>query len=322
MKNSLFLILSALLIAVLAGCSSPVLAPSATLAATAAVPEQTPAQPTDGSEPAPAEATAPPEAPAATPVPPTATAVPPTATPEPSPTPAGPTLYTYTVVAQYPHDTAAWTEGLDLDAEQLYEGTGEWGASSLREVQMDTGQVLRNQPLGSEYYGEGVTVLGDKIYQLTWQQNTAFVYDKATFQQVGTFEYPTEGWGLTNDGQRLIMSDGTATIYFRDPATFEELGRIEVRDDKGPVIMLNELEWVNGEIWANVWLTDRIARIDPTTGQVTGWIDMGGLLDPASINQPVDVLNGIAYNETTGQIYVTGKYWPSLFEIQVVPAGQ
>lgn len=243
-----------------------------------------------------------------------------THTPEPTPTPSGPGAYTYRVVATYPHDTGAWTQGLDIDRGALFEGTGGWGDSSLREVALETGSVLRSVALEETYFGEGITVLGDRIYQLTWQENTGFVYDRNTFERLQTFTYPTEGWGITHDGERLIMSDGTSTIYFWDPATLAEIGRLEVYDANGPVIRLNELEYINGEIWANIWLEDRIARIAPDTGEVIGWIDMRGLLDQTELTQPADVLNGIAYNEETGQIYVTGKLWPALFEIEVFPA--
>lgn len=242
-------------------------------------------------------------------------------TPEPSPTPAGPQTYTYEVVANFPHDPNAWTQGLVIDQGTLFEGTGKWGESGLREVALDTGAVLRSVPLDPQYFGEGITVLGDRIFQLTWQEETGFVYDRNTFELLQTFTYPTEGWGITTDGTRLIVSDGTSTIYFWDPATLTEIGRIEVRDNLGPVNMLNELEYVNGEIWANIWLEDRIARISPETGMVTGWIDMTGLLDPATLTQPADVLNGIALDAATGNIYVTGKYWPAMFQINVIPTG-
>ncbi|MEZ4515796.1 MAG: glutaminyl-peptide cyclotransferase [Chloroflexota bacterium] len=243
----------------------------------------------------------------------------PTATPEPSPTPSGPITYTFRVLTSYPHDANAWTQGLVIDNGTLFEGTGDWGHSSLREVALETGAVLRSLPLSDEYYGEGITVLGDRIYQLTWQNNVGFVYDRNTFDLLQTFEYPTEGWGITDDGQRLIVSDGTSNIYFWDPDTLTEIGRLQVHDNNGPVIRLNELEYINGEIWANIWLEDKIARISPETGDVLGWIDMSNLLDRSNLEQPADVLNGIAYDEATGRLYVTGKYWPALFEIEVIP---
>lgn len=229
-----------------------------------------------------------------------------------------PLLYTYQVVDEFPHDPNAFTEGLVYVDGTMIEGTGRRGQSTLRRVDLETGQVLQGLRLPDEFFGEGVTVLGDNIYQLTWQEHTGFVYDRETFALLDTFSYPTEGWGLTHDGQRLIMSDGTANLYFLDPETLQEVGRVEVRDANGPVVMLNELEYVDGEVFANVWKTDWIVRIDPDTGQVTGWIDLSGLLPPEQRSQPVDVLNGIAYDEATGRLFVTGKLWPRLFEIQLV----
>jgi glutamine cyclotransferase len=188
----------------------------------------------------------------------------------------------------------------------------------LRLVNLETGAVLQEVPLLEHYFGEGITVLDDRIFQLTWQENTGFVYDQSTFDVLQTFSYPHEGWGITHDGERLIVSDGTSTIRFWDPETLAETGQINVYDHEGPVIQLNELEYINGEIWANVWLTDRIARISPQTGQVVGWIDLTGLLDASDPEQPADVLNGIAYDEANGRLFVTGKLWPALFEIEVI----
>jgi glutamine cyclotransferase len=239
-------------------------------------------------------------------------------TPLPSSTPAVPPLYTYNVIASYPHDPNAFTQGLDLDDGMLYEGTGLRGESSLRLVNLETGAVLQEVPLLEHYFGEGITVLDDRIFQLTWQENTGFVYDQSTFDVLQTFSYPHEGWGITHDGERLIVSDGTSTIRFWDPETLAETGQINVYDHEGPVIQLNELEYINGEIWANVWLTDRIARISPQTGQVVGWIDLTGLLDASDPEQPADVLNGIAFDEANGRLFVTGKLWPTLFEIEVI----
>lgn len=245
----------------------------------------------------------------------------PTATPTEAatPTPAPPITYTYRIVNAYPHDPAAFTQGLVFLDGALYEGTGRWGESTLRETVLETGQVARSKPLEAQYFGEGIAILNDRVYQLTWQEQTGFVYDRATFELLQTFTYPTEGWGITHDGQRLIVSDGTSTIYFWDPATLQETGRITVRDHRGPLNRLNELEFVNGEIWANVWLTDLIARISPETGDVLGYIDLTGLLDTEGLAQPADVLNGIAHDPATGRIFVTGKLWPSIFEIEVMP---
>jgi glutamine cyclotransferase len=225
---------------------------------------------------------------------------------------------TYRVVNTYPHDPQAFTQGLVYENGHFYEGTGLNGQSTLRKVEIATGNILQIHALSDAYFGEGIAVFGDKIFQLTWRSNVAFVYDKASFEPQGEFAYPTEGWGLTHDGQRLIMSDGTATLYFRDPQTFQELGRVQVYDRNGPVLNLNELEYINGEIYANIWQTDMIARISPQTGQVLGWIDLAGLLSPEERQPPVDVLNGIAYDPAADRLFVTGKRWPKLFEIDLV----
>ena len=223
------------------------------------------------------------------------------------------------MVRAYPHDREAFTQGLAFDDQgTLYESTGQRGQSSLRRVEPTSGAVLQRHALPPSLFGEGITVFGDRIIQLTWQAGRAFVYDKDSFSVLREFIYRTEGWGLTHDGQRLIMSDGTATLYFRHPDTFAETARLIVRDHRGPVIRLNELEYVRGEILANVWQTDRIARIDPHTGHVTGWIDLTGLLPSSDRRQPVDVLNGIAYDARTGRLFVTGKWWPKIFEITLM----
>ena len=233
--------------------------------------------------------------------------------------PQAPT-YGYTVVRAYPHDREAFTQGLAFDDQgTLYESTGQRGQSSLRRVELSSGAILQRHDLPAALFGEGIAVSGDHIFQLTWQAGRAFVYDKASFSVLQEFTYRTEGWGLTHDGRRLIMSDGTATLYFLHPDTFAETARLTVRDHRGPVIRLNELEYVRGEILANVWQTDRIARINPQTGQVTGWIDLTGLLPPSDRHQPVDVLNGIAYDPRTDRLFVTGKWWPKLFEITLAP---
>jgi glutamine cyclotransferase len=231
----------------------------------------------------------------------------------------GTPVYGYRVVNTYPHDQRAWTQGLVYDDGALYEGTGLRGQSTLRRVELETGMVLQLLPLPETYFGEGIALFGDRIYQLTWHSNTGFIYDKESFDLLGMFFYPTEGWGLTHDGERLIMSDGTATVHFLDPETLEEIGQIEVYDSQGPVTRLNELEYVQGEIYAHVWLTDWIARIDPESGRVVGWIDLQGLLSPEDYDQPVDVLNGTAYDAKDDRLFVTGKWWPKLFEIELVP---
>ena len=240
-------------------------------------------------------------------------------TPSPSPTTAAISYYGYEVVNVYPHDPGAFTEGLVYEDGVLYEGTGLKGRSSLRKVELETGEVLQKVDLAAQYYGEGITIYNQGIIQLTWQSHVGFVYDKESFNLLREFDYPTEGWGITYDGERLIMSDGTSTLHFLDTETFKEIGNVQVFDGSGPVDNLNELEYVNGEIYANVWLTDRIAMIDPPTGRVLGWIDLTGLLSAEDLSQPVNVLNGIAYDAEHDRLFVTGKLWPKLFEIKLVP---
>jgi len=227
-------------------------------------------------------------------------------------------MYGYRVIRSYPHDPQAFTQGLVYEAGELYEGTGIRGQSSLRRVALETGIVRQEQVLPEQYFGEGITIFGDHIIQLTWQSRVGFVYDKASFKLVQQFSYPTEGWGITHDGSRLIMSDGTAYLYFLKPKTFTEINRIEVHDDQGPVARLNELEYVRGDIYANVWQTNRIARIDLLTGRVAAWIDLTGLLSAADRQRRVDVLNGIAYDAENDRLFVTGKWWPKVFEVQLV----
>jgi glutamine cyclotransferase len=220
----------------------------------------------------------------------------------------------YVVVDEFPHDPQAYTQGFDFQGARLYEGTGLNGRSSLRRVDLETGDVLKQVDLADKFFGEGIVVLGKRIYQLTWQNGRAFVYDRRTFKRIRRFSYEGEGWGLTHDGRRLIMSDGTATIEFRDPATFEVLDQIEVTEDGEPVTMLNELEWVEGEIFANVWQTNDVVRIDPETGEVTGKLDLTPLKEQ---QQDGEVTNGIAYMETEDRLFVTGKLWSSVYEIEL-----
>jgi len=235
----------------------------------------------------------------------------------PSPPNAPIPVYRYRIVNTFPHDKNAFTQGLEYHNGYLYESTGLKGESSLRKVELRTGRVLRIHRLAPEYFGEGITILGDRIYQLTWQNGICFVYDLNTFRQITQFRYYGEGWGLTNDGKHLIMSDGSDTITFRDPETFAEVRKIRVRANGKPVEMLNELEYIEGEIWANIWYSDMIARIDPQTGFVKAWIDMEGLPVPDRTSE--DVLNGIAYDRQNKRIFVTGKRWSKLFEIELVP---
>lgn len=229
-------------------------------------------------------------------------------------------IFTYRVINAYPHDRSAFTQGLAFDDQGiLYESTGLNDQSSVRRVDLTSGQVLQHYQLPAEFFGEGLTLRGDEIIQLTWLSHVGFVYDQTNFQLLKTFTYSTEGWGLTNDGQSLVMSDGTATLHFLDPASLQEVRQVTVHDRTGPVLLLNELEYVRGEIFANIWQTDRIARIDPRSGQVLAWIDLSGLLNQLDRAQPIDVLNGIAYDPQHDRLLVTGKLWPQIFEIVLIP---
>jgi glutamine cyclotransferase len=227
-------------------------------------------------------------------------------------------VYSYNIVNTYPHDPDAFTQGLVFEDGVLYEGTGLLGHSTLRKVELETGAILQIRELSDEFFGEGIAIYGDKIIQLTWQSNIGFVYDKNSFELLQQFNYSTEGWGITHDGEHLIMSDGTSTLHFLDPQTFEETGQLNVFDDNGPVTRLNELEYVQGEIYANVWQTNRIALIAPETGRVVGWVDLGGLLTAEDRTELVDVLNGIAYDADSDRLFVTGKLWPKLFHIELI----
>ncbi len=223
----------------------------------------------------------------------------------------------YQIVNTYPHDDNAFTQGLVYYDGELYEGTGLYGDSSIRRVDLETGKVLQKTDLNDNFFGEGITLFDDQIIQLTWLSNTGFVYDSESFEKLQEFTYPTEGWGLTHDGDNLIMSDGSDSLFFLDPETFEEVKRISVSDQNEPVENLNELEYINGEIFANVWMSDRIARISPQTGQVVGWIDLSGLRNPSLATNQDAVLNGIAYDIENDRLFVTGKLWPELFEITI-----
>jgi glutamine cyclotransferase len=222
----------------------------------------------------------------------------------------------YTVVRTYPHDADAFTQGLEYFDGFFYEGTGLNGRSSIRKVEIETGRVVQRRPLSPAFFGEGITIWGPDLIQLTWRSQIAFVYDRETFEPKRTFTYLGEGWGLTHDGSSLVMSDGTAELRFLDPATFRERRRVLVTDGRAPLPSLNELEYVKGEILANVWQTDRIARIAPDTGRVVGWIDLSGLLGPTIVSSDA-VLNGIAYDAQRDRLFVTGKLWPSVFEIEI-----
>jgi glutaminyl-peptide cyclotransferase len=224
----------------------------------------------------------------------------------------------YRVVATYPHDPSAYTQGLVYKDGFLFESTGRNGASTLRRVKLETGEVLQRIPIDAKYFAEGLADVGTELVQLTWQSNIGFVYDLKTFKLNRTFTYTGEGWGLVNDGTRLIMSDGTPALRFLEPKTLREIGRVTVTDGGLPVEDLNELEMMKGEILANIYQTDYIVTIAPRTGRVTGRIDLRGLLPAADRLRQVDVLNGIAYDPVRDRLFVTGKWWPKLFEIRVV----
>ncbi|WOI53655.1 glutaminyl-peptide cyclotransferase [Parvularcula sp. LCG005] len=243
------------------------------------------------------------------------------AVPEATDAPAAPKTYTYEVVETFPHGTEDFTQGLFIADGTLYESTGKVGKSTLIRHDIIGDGAEKRVALPATIFGEGATVVDDRIITLTWRAGTAYVFDLDTLEQVGTFQYAGEGWGLTYDGSRLIMSDGTDTLRFFDPATFEETGRVQVKANGRPITRLNELEFIKGEVWANIWQTDVIVRLDPSDGHVTGFINLAGLHpDRADVND--EVLNGIAYDAAADKIYVTGKWWPKVFEIAVVPTGK
>ena len=231
--------------------------------------------------------------------------------------------YSAEIVHVYPHDPAAFTEGLFYRNGHFYESTGLNGHSSIREVEVETGKVLKQHDIGSAYFGEGIVDWKDRLIGLTYTTEVGFVFDIADFAQTGTFHYKGEGWGLSRDASHIYMSDGTANLRILQPDTLRQTGTIHVTCDGAPLKNLNELEWVNGEIYANVWLTHVMVRIDPATGTVVGIVDLGDLLAIASANRTVDVLNGIAYDAAAKRLFVTGKLWPALFQIQLSdkPAG-
>lgn len=228
-----------------------------------------------------------------------------------------PAKHGYKVLHTYPHDRAAFTQGLVYYNGVLYEGTGQETGSSLREVELETGKVLRQHNLDASLFGEGITLYKDRIYEITWQNKVGFVYDRATFNLINRIYYPTEGWGLTTIGDKIVMSDGTDVLYFYEPEMFTVVSRLEVYDDRNRIDSLNELEYINGEIWANIWMSDQIARIDPESGKVKSYIDLKGLLKESDRTPETDVLNGIAYDKDQNRIFVTGKKWPKLFEIRI-----
>ena len=226
----------------------------------------------------------------------------------------------YRIVHAYPHDPTAFTQGLVFVNGMLYESTGLLGQSSLRMVDLESGHVLQQHDLPAKYFGEGLTDWHSNLIQLTWQSHLGFVYDRFSFRILRTFTYPWEGWGLTHDSQHLILSDGTSVLHLLDPATFKPVGKIQVTAAGRPVLNLNELEYLHGEIYANIWETNRIARISPSTGKVIEWIDLSGLRPPSVAQNDNAVLNGIAYDSQHDRLFVTGKLWPNLYEIKLIPA--
>ncbi|MBN1413779.1 MAG: glutaminyl-peptide cyclotransferase [Bacteroidales bacterium] len=232
-----------------------------------------------------------------------------------------PVAYRYRIVQQYPHDEDAFTQGLFYDKDVLYESTGTEGKSSLRMVSLKTGIPIKRIDLEKQFFAEGIALLNDQIYQLTYKSQVGFIYDKETLSLIRRFDYPiNEGWGLTSDGKHLIMSDGSAQLYFLDPEFFTQVDQVEVFDNKGMITYLNELEYINGKVLANIWYKSIIVIIDPENGKITGQINMEKLMPQEAIDDSNKVLNGIAYNTKNGHIYVTGKYWPVLYELEIIPS--
>jgi glutaminyl-peptide cyclotransferase len=225
----------------------------------------------------------------------------------------------FRVVAMFPHDPGAFTQGLVFDAGTLFEGTGKYGRSTLRRVDLESGEVLQETALPRELFGEGITVWRDEIVQLSWRAHRGLRYDRATLERVGEFHLPGEGWGITHDGRHWIISDGTDILRFLDPDSATEVRRIKVRDGLRPVTRLNELEYIDGEVWANIWYEDRLVRISPEDGAVLGYVDLSGLWPAERRRATEAVLNGIAYDASAERLFVTGKYWPWLYEIEVRP---
>ncbi len=230
---------------------------------------------------------------------------------------SAPDTLTYQIVSTLPHDATSYTQGFQLVDGRLFESSGQFGESALREIDPKDGKVLRKRALAKTVFGEGLTLLGGEMFVLTWKAGTAYVFEPDAFKPLRTFSYQGEGWGLTNDGSQLIMSDGSSDLKFIDPKDFSVVRTLEVRDGDTPVKNLNELEMIDGQIFANVYLTDRIARIPPESGQVTGWLDLRGLKNQLDPRGRAEVLNGIAHDTATGHLLVTGKYWPQMFEIKI-----
>jgi glutaminyl-peptide cyclotransferase len=229
---------------------------------------------------------------------------------------ASPRIYTYQIIKTYPHDTTAFTEGLVFNNEVLYESTGEYGSSSLRQVNLEDGVIQHEVLLPNQYFGEGLAVVNGSLIQLTWREKIGFIYDKETFGLLGNFSYSSEGWGLTFSGNNLIMSDGTSKLTFFDPITFQMVRQVSVHDGNTPITNINELEYINGTVYANIWMQQKIAIIDPQTGTVRSWIDLSGIYQSNNLD---DVLNGIAYDSQANRLLITGKDWPKIYEIIIKP---
>ena len=226
-------------------------------------------------------------------------------------------IYSYNIINTYPHDVSAFTEGLVYESGYLYESTGKYNESTLRKVDLQTGEILKLYKLDENYFGEGITLYNNKIFQLTWKSNVGFIYDKDSFKLINKFYYNTEGWGITHNDEHLIMSDGTDEIFFLNPQNFKKVYSIKVHDEFKPITRLNELEFIKGEIYANVWKSNKIARICPHSGEITGWIQLKGLLSPKEYKN-AGTLNGITYDKQDNRIFVTGKMWPKIFEIKLI----
>jgi glutamine cyclotransferase len=231
----------------------------------------------------------------------------------------GPTFYSFNVVATYPHDDAAFTQGFVYHDGLLYEGTGLYGRSSIRIAELSTGNIIEQVDLSDDIFGEGMTIMGDQVYQVTWKENTGFVYSMDDLTEIRSFSYNGEGWGLTHDGNHLILSNGSSTLSFLDPESLHVVRTVDVTYEGEPVSNLNELEYVDGVIYANIWHLDQIVMINPNDGAAIGWIDLDGIQEHLGSTEGIDVLNGIAYNYETGRLLVTGKLWPNVFEIELVP---
>jgi glutaminyl-peptide cyclotransferase len=227
-------------------------------------------------------------------------------------------IYDYKIINTYPHNDQSFTQGLLIHDGKMYEGTGRYGRSSLLQVDLESGRALRRVDLAQRYFGEGIAVAGDRLYQLTWRENTAFVYDLQSLERITSHFIPTEGWGLTWDGEHLILSDGSHQLYFLDPQTMVARHIVSVQAEGQPVRNLNELEYIDGEVWANVWMTEQVVRINPSSGAVTGVIDLSGLRQQTTVGGSEAVLNGIAWDADQRRLFVTGKLWANLFEIELV----